>query len=160
MKSMIGIAIAPLLLAAPLVGTAQTLTLKASGIPAISVGAAELRAMPHQAVSETDRGQSHTYGGAPIALVLSRLGVPQGEAVRGKAMATVIVVTGSDGYRVVLTLPEIDPAFRDEKVLLADSEDGHLLNAHEGPFRLIVEGDKRQARWVRGVTTLEVISIP
>ena len=157
---MIGVAMAPLLLAAPLAATAQTLTLKASGTPASSVGAAELKAMPHQAVSETERGQAHTYSGAPIALVLSRLGVPQGDAVRGKAMATVIVVSASDGYRVALTLPEIDPAIRDEKVLLADSEDGHPLDAHEGPFRLIVEGDKRQARWVRGVTTLEVISIP
>jgi hypothetical protein len=160
MKSMIGIAIAPLLFAAPLIGAAQTLTLKASGTPAVLVGAAELKVMPHQAAGATDRGQAHTYRGAPIALVLSRLGVPQGDAVRGKAMATVIVVSGSDGYRVVLTLPEIDPAFRDEKVLLADSEDGHPLDAREGPFRLIVEGNKRQARWVRGVTTLEVISIP
>ncbi len=74
------------------------------------------------------------------------MGVPQGEGVRGKAMATVIVVSGSDGYRVVLTLPEIDPAFREEKVLLADSEDGHPPDAREGPFRLIQAASPLGAR--------------
>jgi hypothetical protein len=33
------------------------------------------------------------------------------------------------------------------------------LDAHEGPLRLIYEGDKRPARWARGVTTIALVAV-
>jgi len=44
-------------------------------------------------------------------------------------------------------------------IILADHRDGKPLDAHEGPLRIVVPGDKRGARWIRGVTSLEVISV-
>ena len=67
-----------------------------------------------------------------------------------------LVVGAADGYRVVFTLPEIDPAFNDRLILLADRRDQQLLSSEEGPLRLIVPGEKRQARWVRQVTTVTI----
>jgi hypothetical protein len=40
---------------------------------------------------------------------------------------------------------------------LADRRDGKPLDNHEGPLRFVVPGDKRHARWIRGVTMLEVV---
>jgi len=45
----------------------------------------------------------------------------------------------------------------DKIVLLAVSRDGASLDAAAGPLRIIVPGEKREARWVRQVTELEVV---
>ncbi|MGE3541290.1 MAG: hypothetical protein AB7N91_28130 [Candidatus Tectimicrobiota bacterium] len=61
------------------------------------------------------------------------------------------MIEAADGYRVVFALPELDPAFTERLVLLAEQRDGQPLAATEGPLRLVVPGEKRQARWVRQV---------
>jgi hypothetical protein len=71
-------------------------------------------------------------------------------------MVTYVVVGAADDYRVVLALPEIDPAFSDRLILLADRRDQQPLSSEEDPLRLIVPGGKRQARWVRQVTTVTI----
>jgi hypothetical protein len=67
-----------------------------------------------------------------------------------------LVVGAADGYRVVFALPKIDLAFNDRLILLADRRDQQPLPPEEGPLRLIVPGEKRQARWVRQVTTVTI----
>jgi len=49
-------------------------------------------------------------------------------------------------------LPELDPDFTDKQVLLCYLKGGAALTAEEGPLRMVVPGEKRQARWVRRVT--------
>ena len=93
-----------------------------------------------------------------MADVLARVGAPLGEALRGAALASYIVVEAADGYRVVLSLAEVDPALSPTAVLLADTVDGHPIGADDGPFRLVVEGDARPARSARQVTTITVRS--
>jgi hypothetical protein len=66
------------------------------------------------------------------------------------------VAEASDGYRVVFALAELDPDFGNAQVLVAENVDGHPLSANDGPLRLVVPGDKRQARWIRLLTTLTV----
>lgn len=111
-----------------------------------------------------------TYTGVPLALVLARGGAwPAGDAsagtagargnLRGAALARYVVVTGADGYRVVLALAELDTATvraAGGPVLLADSVDGRPIPAAEGPWRLVVPGDRRPARAVRQVVGLAV----
>jgi hypothetical protein len=46
-------------------------------------------------------------------------------------------------------LSEQDPELTDRVILLADAKDGQPLAPNEGPFRIIVPGEKRAARWVR-----------
>jgi hypothetical protein len=60
---------------------------------------------------------------------------------------------------VVLALPELDPEFTDRVVLLADKVDGHPLASKDGPFRIVIPGEKRMARWVRQVTLLKVVQV-
>jgi len=56
----------------------------------------------------------------------------------------------------VFALPELDPAFSDRIILLADRRDGKLLAGKEGPLRVIVPGEKRHARWIRQVIALKM----
>ena len=59
-------------------------------------------------------------------------------------------------HRAVFALAEFDPDFTDRVILLADRRDGHPLSSKEGPFRIVVPGEKRHARWVREVIALDV----
>jgi hypothetical protein len=45
-------------------------------------------------------------------------------------------------------------------VIIADARDGAPLSTAAGPYRLIVPGDKREARWVRQVATVELQNAP
>jgi hypothetical protein len=48
-------------------------------------------------------------------------------------------------------LPELDHASTERVDLFADLRDGKFLPAVEGPLRVVVPDEKRQARWVRQV---------
>jgi hypothetical protein len=67
-------------------------------------------------------------------------------------------VEASDGYRVTFAPAELDSAFTDKLVFLAYLKDGAPLDSAEGPFRLIAAGEKRPARWARGVVRIRVLS--
>ncbi len=49
---------------------------------------------------------------------------------------------------------------RPDPVLVADRKDGKPLDAHEGPFRLVVPGDKRPARSARSIVKIEIRALP
>jgi hypothetical protein len=92
------------------------------------------------------------YSCTSAATVLGAAGVELGKSLRGKRMADYLLVKAADGYEVVFALPELDPDFTDRQVLLCYAKDGAPLAADEGPLRMLVPGEKRQARWVRQVT--------
>jgi hypothetical protein len=94
-----------------------------------------------------------------VVEILQKAGAPLGKELKGPNMALGVIASASDGYRVLFSLTEFDPAFNDRAVLLADRRDGKPLDSREGPLRLIVAGDKRHARWIRGVTSLEVVRV-
>ena len=104
---------------------------------------------PHENVDET-------YSGVPLIELLKRVGAPVGKDVHGKALAEYLVATGSDGYKAVLALAEAEPDFHPGDVLVADSMGGKPLDAKTGPFRLVVTDDKRPARSVRNLVSVEL----
>ena len=65
-----------------------------------------------------------------------------------------------DGYRVVYSLPELDPVFTEARALLADRVDGKPLAGREGPLRIVLPSEKREARWIRMVEKIEILSAP
>jgi DMSO/TMAO reductase YedYZ molybdopterin-dependent catalytic subunit len=117
----------------------------------------ELSRLPRQRVRAKDHGgQEAEFDGVPLVAVLQAAGVKFGPDLRGPALATYLVVEAADGYRAVFALPELDPAFTDRVILLADRREGKPLDGKEGPLRVIVPGEKRHARWVRQVVALKV----
>jgi DMSO/TMAO reductase YedYZ molybdopterin-dependent catalytic subunit len=129
--------------------------------PALELSLAEIAVMPRTTVQgKTHDGKDHTFEGVAMAELLRRAGLPQGENVRGPILARYIVVSAHDGYRAIFSLPEFDPAFTDNRALLADKMDGQPLSGHDGPLRLVMPSEKREARWVRMVERIEILAAP
>lgn len=98
----------------------------------------------------------HEFKGVALFEVLEKAGVTTGSKLRGENLAKYLLIGAADGYEVVYSLPEIDPEFTDQMVLLAFEKDGRPLPTGEGTFRLIAPHDKKQARWVRELRTIKV----
>ena len=123
----------------------------------LSLTGEELAKLPRQTVrAKGHDGVESQFQGVPLVEILAKAGVPTGKDLRGPAMALYVVVEAADGYRAVFALAELEPAFTDRVVLLADHRDGKALSAREGPFQIIVPGEKKHARWVRQVIRLKV----
>lgn len=142
------------------VAVAQEITVQIESNPPVHVSAADLAGMPHQNVPVEMHAKAITFEAVPLRLVLEKAGVTFGESIRGKRLASYLLVECADGYRVVFALPELDPAFADRGIFLADRADGQPLDSKEGPYRLVIPAEKRMARWARQVTTIEVVQIP
>ena len=91
--------------------------------------------------------------------MLEKAGIGLGESLRGKRLASCLLVEAADGYRAVIALPEIDPAFTDKQIVLAFLRNRKPLDEKEGPYRIVIPDEKRMARWVRQVTTLKIVNV-
>jgi len=121
---------------------------------------ADLKSMPRTTITVHNEHSKadETYAGVRLADVLGKLGAPLGHDLRGVALSGYIVATGSDGYVAVIALAEADPTFHSGEVIVADTMNGQPLDAKSGPFKLVVTEDKRPARWVRNLVSIELKS--
>ncbi len=121
---------------------------------------ADLAALPHKQVTVLNghTKANETYAGVPLGDLLSKAGVPSGEAVRGKLFLIGIVAQGTDGYGVLYSLGEVDPTIHTGEVIVADSMDGQKLT-RDGAFKLISSEERRPARWVRNLSTISVVKV-
>lgn len=125
----------------------------------LTLTADDLSRMPRASVKTTNNGIETVYEGVWLHEVLKRAGVPQGAALRGKALASYVLAKAHDGYEVVFSLGELDPAFIDNEILLAHTANGKPLFGAQGRFRLVAPKDKPGARSVRMLTKLEVVML-
>jgi hypothetical protein len=146
----------------PSTSSKDELTLLHSDHKPVVLSAAEVKAAPHISVTihSSHTNADETYSGVRLSDLLARVGAPLGSELRGKALANYIVAAGSDGYKAVLALGEVDPSFHPGEVLVADTMDGKPLDAHSGPFKLVVTEDKRPARSVRNLVSIEWKEVP
>jgi hypothetical protein len=121
---------------------------------------AEFKALPHVSITVHNEhaNADETYSGVHLADLLAKLNAPLGHDLRGPGLAAYVVATGSDGYVAVIALAEADPAFHPGDVIVADAMNGQPLDAKSGPFKLVVSEDKRPARWVRNLASVELRS--
>ena len=118
----------------------------------------DLKKMPRKTlhVENAHAKKTEVYEGVALEVLLQKAGVPQGEQVRGAAMATYLLVEAADDYHVIFSLAELDSSFQDSEVLVADTMDGTPLPPDQGPFKLVAPHDKRPARWVKMVKSITV----
>ena len=144
--------------------TAATPTLTVQGLDGKDVvfTLEQLKQMPQQSVSVMNphTKAKENYEGVLLTDLLAKVATPTGDKLRGEEMADYVEVMGSDRYRVVFALAELDPAFQDNKVLLAITSDGKPLAQNVGPFRVVAPQDKRPARSVRMVAMIAVRRAP
>ena len=128
----------------------------------LSLSLADLAALPRKTMTVKDEhnGKTETYQGVPLEEILKRAGVPQGEKLRGAALATYVMAGADDGYRVLYSLGELDSSIEDSDALVADTLDGQPIPDQVGPLRLVFPHDKRPARWVRMLNSLTLVKIP
>jgi DMSO/TMAO reductase YedYZ molybdopterin-dependent catalytic subunit len=117
-----------------------------------------LHRLPRKQISlpATEHGGAASFEGVRLRDILSEAKVPAGTDIRGPILSWVVIVDAADGYRAVFALAELDPAFTERLVLLADTRDGKPLPPNEAPLRLVLPDEKRPARWVRQVTHITV----
>ena len=117
--------------------------------------------LPRKTLHTADAaGIKTTHEGVAMSDVLAKAGIPMGAALRGKALARVVIATAADGYQVAYSIAEIDADFSDQIILIVDTRNGKPLLADSGPLQIVVPQDKRAARWVRQVIQLEVRQLP
>lgn len=122
---------------------------------------AALEALPQDTLrAQAHDAPAHLYRGVPISALLGLAGAPSGHALRGPALATTIIASARDGYRVAFSIAELDTGFVRRKVIVALTADGKPMNDDDGPLRIIVEGEGRPARWIRQLTALHVRRAP
>ncbi len=158
----IAVLVAGLLMgAAPVVAqeTGATVTVSGAVTQPLTLTRRDLAAMPRATVTTNNNGIATMYEGVWLADVLRKAGVPFGSGMRGPALASYVVASASDGYQVVFSLGELDPDMTDGQYLLADGADGKPLFGENGAFRLVVPKDKRGARSIRMLTTLNVVQL-
>jgi DMSO/TMAO reductase YedYZ molybdopterin-dependent catalytic subunit len=124
----------------------------------LTISVEDLKKMPRKTlrVENAHAKRTEVYEGVPLEALLKKAGVPQGEQVRGGAMASYVLVEAADDYQVVFSLAELDSSFQDSEVLMADTMDGAPLPPDQGPFKLVAPHEKRPARWVKMVKSITV----
>ena len=128
----------------------------------LTLSIADLKTMPRKTlkVLNPHEKKAEVYEGVPLQELLRRAGVPQGDGLRGAAMATYVLAEAADGYRVVFSLAELDSDFVDAEVIVADTLDGAPLGPKQGPFKIVAPHEKRPARWVRMLRFITVVKVP
>ncbi len=139
---------------------AQTLTIAGDITTPLTLTPADFKALPRTTVTvRQEDGTTATYEGVLVAELLKKAGAPLGRDLTGQALATYVLASASDGYRVVYSLGELDPAMTGEEVIIADTIDGKALFDYQGPFRIVAPHDKRGARSVRMLERLDVVRL-
>jgi len=103
----------------------------------------DLEALPHVKVTASEHSSAPVnFEGVTLKSVLEKAGVTFGESMKGKRLTNCLLVEATDGYRAVIALPELDPAFTDKQTVLAFLRDGKPLGEKEGPYRIVIPDEK------------------
>jgi DMSO/TMAO reductase YedYZ molybdopterin-dependent catalytic subunit len=112
---------------------------------------------PQTEVTRKDKdGKDHVYSGVILSAILQKAGVTLAKDLRGKNLTKYVQVEASDGYQVIFALAEMDKDFTDRTIILADKVDGKPLAQGDGPFRIIVQDEKKPARCIKMVTAIKI----
>jgi hypothetical protein len=139
---------------------AQDLKITVVGRDSIVLTPADLKALPRAKATFIAHGRQMTYEGALLNAALLKAGVVSGDRLMGRYLNQVVVAKGADGFTATYSLGETDPIYRTNPVIIADRKNGQPLDAKEGPYRLVVDGDLRPGRSVRQVVSVEVKPVP
>ena len=139
--------------------TINEATIKVSGevTTAIDLKLEDFQKLPQTDVTRKDKdGKDHVYTGVLVSTILNIAGVTMGKDLRGENLSKYALVEASDGYHVTFALAELDKDFTDRTIIIATRVDGKPLPTADGPFRIIVQDEKKQARCIKQVTGIKI----
>ena len=119
-----------------------------------------LRRMPQVEL----RGQIHdgpeiVFRGPALDAVLAWPARPRVATFAGPALRLVVLAEARDGYAVVYSLAELSPDLGARRGIVAIEQDGQPLSEKDGPMRIVLEGEKRPARWIRQLERLRIVRV-
>lgn len=150
--------LAAVLATAPLPAFAQTLLLRGAEGEVVTVTAADLQTLPQETLELESHGDTITYTGPLLFELMARAGAPDSAMMHGPAFAKVVRITASDGYQIVLSLGEVDPAMKPTRVIIAPPS-SETSESRPAGFRVVVEGDFRPARSLYGVERIDILDL-
>lgn len=100
---------------------------------------------------------SNVYTGVSLWTLLNSIGLKL-PSEKNPSLSMVAVATGSDGYRALVSLGEIDPGFGNNGTIVAYEVNGAALGSN-GMARLVVPGEVKQGRSVSNLIAIEVFAV-
>jgi hypothetical protein len=134
----------------------SSLSVQGLGGKNVVLSPADLSKLPQKTITATDHGTPATFEGVLLTDIFAKVDLPTGEKFHSTAASYFVVVEAKDGYRAVFAWVELDSSFMDKVVYVVTKRDGKALSQKDGPFQLVVPGEKRGARWVRQVTAIKI----
>jgi len=116
---------------------------------------AALDALPQSSVTAGNA----TYTGVTLWTLLSQAGIITHVETKNDILREAVIVTASDGYKVIISLGEIDPDFGNQPCLIATQQNGSGFPSG-GFARLVFPNDVKKGRWVTNLTALKVSESP
>jgi hypothetical protein len=118
-------------------------------------------------IEYTSRGQKHSASCVVLSSILHeagadaqmKMGPDVPPTMKNHALRLAVVVSSFDGYTACFSLAELLPDFGNTTALIALDSDGKPLPEGEGHVRLLVPSDKKPARSVRDVQTINVVDV-
>lgn len=109
-------------------------------------------------LTHTVRGAPALFRGVRLWRLLQDAGLATDSAIKSDALRKVVIATARDGYRITLSIGELDPSVGATPVLIAWERDGQPLPGDRGPYQLVIPSDRRPARSMYQLERLEVVS--
>jgi DMSO/TMAO reductase YedYZ molybdopterin-dependent catalytic subunit len=123
----------------------------------LTLNDADLQKFKQTTVVRKDKdGKDHTYSGVLLSDLLQKAGVTMGPELKGENLTKYLLVDASDGYQVTFALAELDKSYTDRMIILANQVDGKPLPPADGPFRIIVQDEKKPARCIKQVIGFKI----
>lgn len=149
--------LALLLIALPL--GAQSIVVRRADGSDVTLDAARIASLPRVRFEAADHGTTKRFEGVEVTALLRAAEAGPVDSLRGAALRRALVFVGRDGYTGLIALPELDTGLGATKVYAVDRENGAPLSAEHGPWRVVIVGDNRGARWVRQLMRIEVVQV-
>jgi hypothetical protein len=115
-------------------------------------GSYDLNALTTEFTATSETVGSDTYTGVPLYTFL--------DPTSSNSANQIVVVQATDGYEVVLSLAELDPAFGGSLNDLLPYADTSGNFPGDGVARTIFPTDNAQGRWVSNVNSVDVSAVP
>ena len=110
-----------------------------------------------QTVHYTLKGTGHTSQCVPLLSIIDAAHPSVNSHIKHHDLQFFVQVQGFDGYTVAFSMAELLPSIGNRKVWVALDQDGAPLHEEGGALEVIVPDDVKPARWVHGITAVNVV---
>ena len=110
-------------------------------------------------VHNEHRNADEDYTGPLLSDVLAKAGLTATKETQPLILHSTVVATGTDHYYVIYSCTEVEPAFSHGQVIVAITKNNGLPNTEGGAIELVNTTDTKPARWLHGLTQLNIMSL-